>query len=210
MKINNAIFRIVGASLLLLIGNWSMAQINLTVDATQNYTNFHFVDGDGVKDNNYVGKYVGAYDLGIQADLYNGLYFRATIGMMNAGATHNFNENHNDWDLQYMRIQMGLGYHHQWAAVGTYLSVSPYYSVLTRGSQRLENRAYNLLDEQFESNDFGIAAMGGLTIPLTTTLSANTGINYSKGFTNLESENSDQTATNYSAGLSLGVIFSIK
>ena len=56
---------------------------------------------------------------------------------------------------------MGLGYIHQFTQLGTYISVSPYYGSLTRANQRLDNQNYNLIDEGFSSNDFGIAAMGG-------------------------------------------------
>lgn len=196
--------------LVLAVSMSSMAQFRLTADATQNFSNFNFIDSTGIKDNNYIGKYVGAYDVGFQVHFPGGLYFLSTIGMRRAGATYEVNNLNYDWDLQYAFIRLGLGYFHMFESIGMYVSAAPYYGALTRANQRLNDQNFSLRNtDHFANNDFGISLKYGLNIPLTNKLSANTGINYTRGFMNLETAENNQITTNYAIGLNLGVAFNI-
>ena len=186
------------------------AQLRLTVEASQYNSNFIFTNSDGERDRNYVSKFVGAYRVGYQVKWASGLYYRNTIGVRKAGATYEFNGINNDWDLQYIEIQLGLGYMKQMESLGFYLAVSPYYAHLLRGNQRLSGINYNLVNtDNFNVNELGINARGGLIMDLSEQLDLTTGITFLKGFTNLELNDEDQSTYTQAMGFDLGLAFKI-
>ena len=185
------------------------AQISLTVDASQNFSNLIFTQSDGQRDKNYKGKFVGAYDLGLQVAWPSGLYFESGFGVRYAGATYEYLGVQNEWDFQYINMHLGLGYRHQFESVGMYFSASPYYGYLARAHQRLNDQTMLLGQADIRNNDFGLFLKYGLNLPITEKLSANTGINYIRGLYNLEGDENGQNAINVAYGLSLGVAFKI-
>ncbi|MFY0642884.1 MAG: hypothetical protein JXR19_00300 [Bacteroidia bacterium] len=197
--------------LLLLIGaNESKAQLRLTVEASQFSSNFLFTDSDGERDNNYTAKLTGAYRVGYQVKWNSGIYFRNSIGIRKAGATYEFNGINNDWDLQYVEFQLGLGYMKYMESIGVYIAVSPYYAHLTRGNQRLSGINYNLVNsDNFNVNEIGVTARGGLLIDLSEQLDLNVGVSFLRGFTNLELEDNGQITNSQSMGFDLGLAFKI-
>ncbi|MBT8326985.1 MAG: hypothetical protein KJP21_04635, partial [Bacteroidia bacterium] len=148
-----------------LIGFFSpaSAQLNLTLDASQNFTNFKFTNSQGETDVDYKGKFLGAYDLGIKVDVYKDLYFRSSIGMRKVGASYITNKVNSEWDLQFMHIELGLVYQHEFEVISLFASVSPFYENLVKGNQRLLDINYDVVaSNALNTTNFGLSYQGGI------------------------------------------------
>lgn len=185
-------------------------QLRLTVEASQQVSNFMFLNSEGQKDNDYKAKLTGAYRVGYTVRWKAGPYFRNTIGLRNAGATYENNSINNDWSLQYVDIQLGLGYLFDFESLDLYADVSGYNAHLMRANQRLNDINYNLISsEQFVVNEFGLIGRFGINMDLSYQLDLNVGLSYTYGLTNLENAESNQTTKNRAPGFDLGIAFKI-
>jgi hypothetical protein len=189
------------------------AQIDLQVNATQNYTNFNFEDENGHKDANYKGKFLGAYNVGYSIFSKSGVFFTNSIGMKNVGATYVHNNINYDWDLRYATVELGLGYHHKlstYNSFGYYFSASPYYAYLTRANQRVNDKNIDVIaTKDLSVGDFGVNLRTGMIIPLSHLLDLSAGGVYSPGLSNIEGKNTTQTTKNYAYGVTLGLSFRV-
>lgn len=197
-------------TLSLFITSESKAQLRLTVEGTQFVSNFVYSNSAGEQDKDYRFKLTGAYRVGYQVRFGKGFYFRNTIGVRESGATLVYHNVNNDWSLQYVDIQMGLGYIFDMESIDLYLSASGYNAHVMRANQRLNNLNYDLVDlNEFKTNEFGVFGQGGIIVDLSPQLDLNVGVNYLRGLTNLETSEDAQNTKNAAAGFDLGIAFKI-
>jgi hypothetical protein len=199
---------------LIFISSSIMAQSSLTIDASQAYTNFLFVDSDGNEDKSYSGNYSGSYSVGYQ--YAQGVLFRANIGMRKAGATTVIDETNYMWDLQYADVKLGIGYMFSGERIRPYFIASPYFAYLLKANQRINNEDFDIKKIGAIGNtDYGFFASPGVQLTLSDFISAYTQFNYMRGLQNLESNGSNeqevsQEAHNTAYSISLGISFTIK
>ena len=195
------------------------AQSSITIEASQQITNFVFVDGTGLQDNTYLifGKdnlykpvYSGAYSIGYAYLLDFGMFFRINLGMRNAGATMVYDATNYLWDFQYLQAKLGTGYSLNLGLFNPYLSVSGYFGHLVKANQRLNNEDYDIIDSgSIITNDFGLYFSPGVRIDASDFISVYSELSYLLGLKNIESTES-QKATNVAYMITLGLSFTIK
>jgi|TARA_R110000737_G_scaffold352737_3_gene400042 hypothetical protein len=186
------------------------AQSNLTIEASQNITNFMFENSFGEKVDGYSPSYSGGYALGYSYNLENGLYFPFKAGMRKAGATYIYDNSNYSWSLQYLDLRLGLGYDYSFGKFGTHLSVTGYYGYMLKGIQTLNNQDFDIRNAgDINKNDFGIFFSPGVSFTANDYISVYLDVNYMLGLGNLES-NTEQKSNNRMYGATLGLAFSIK
>lgn len=195
-------------------------QSSITIDASQQITNFVFVDGTGLQDNTFLifGKdnlykpvYSGAYSLGYSYLLDFGMFFRVNLGMRKAGATMVYDASNYVWDFQYLQTKLGLGYAHDLGLFSPYIAVSGYYGSLLKANQRINNEDFDIMDsESIKKNDYGLIIPLGLRIDASDYISVFTEASYLLGLQNLETSNDGQKANNVAYMFTLGVSFTIQ
>jgi len=197
---------------MLLIGasNISFAQSSLTVEASQNITNFIFFNSDGVKDSEYNPIYSGGYAIGYRKMLDNGLIFQGKLGMRNGGATYIFDATNYSWNLKYAEVRLGLGYNYSFGKIGAHLIAQPYMGFLLKANQRLNNENFDITkDGSINTKDFGAIVSPGANFSVSDNISVYLDINYMIGLANLETDGA-QISKNSLMGATLGVAFTIE
>ncbi|MFW5821498.1 MAG: hypothetical protein ACOCWA_09415 [Bacteroidota bacterium] len=211
--------------LLLVIGlttnfNSLKAQSGITIDASQQITNFVFSDGSGVQDNTYLifGEenlykpvYSGAYSVGYSYLLNFGMFIRASAGMRNAGATMVYDAVNYQWNLKYLQGKLGIGYALSLGRVNPYFGVSGYYGQLVKAQQVINNEDFDIIDSgDIQSNDYGLYISPGVRIDASEYISVYGELGYSMGLQNIETADNGQEASNLAYMLTLGLSFTIK
>lgn len=192
------------------------AQSSLTLDATQQYSNFEFKDSQGEVDKGYLPIYSGAYSLGYRFATEGGFLARVNVGMRNAGATMIYDDATYIWDLQYADAKLGMGYMFNAGRFKPYLTVSGYYAYLLKGIQTQNTVNYDLIKAgELQRMDYGALASPGLQLILSDYISVYTEFNYLMGLKNVETQrvegvNSVQEGYNRAYSATLGLAFTIK
>lgn len=207
------------SSIVLLTVSSVNAQSSITIDASQQITNFVFVDGSGFQDNTYLifGEdnlykpvYSGTYSVGYSYMLDFGLFFKTSVGMRNAGATMVYDATNYLWDFQYLQAKLGTGYSLNLGLFNPYLSVSGYFGYLVKANQRVNNEDYDIIDSgSINTNDFGLYFSPGVRIDASEYISVYSELSYLMGLQNIESAESQQ-ATNVAYMVTLGLSFTIQ
>lgn len=186
------------------------AQMNLTIEASQNITNFRFFDSNGDQMDGYQAEYSGGYALGFSYGLDNGLYFPVKLGMRNGGATYIYDNSNYSWDLKYTEARLGVGYQYSFGKMGAHFSAMGYYGYLLKANQRLNNENYNIRESgDISKTDYGVFFSPGATFSATENISVYLDLNYMLGLANLETDGK-QVSHNTLYGASLGLAFTIK
>lgn len=186
------------------------AQSSLTIEASQNVTNFSFTDSEGNKDFTYNHDYSGGYALGYRYDLENGLYFPGKIGMRQSGATYVLDGTNYWWRLRYSEIRAGIGYKYDIGRFGVHFSTMGYFSYLLKATQRKNNEFFDLKElDKLKEIDFGIFISPGVDFTINEYIGIYIDLNFMRGFGNLEKD-PIQKANNYLFGGTLGLTFTIK
>lgn len=198
------------AACLSLSAAMASAQSGLTLEATQQYASFKFMDSDAVKLNSeYSGLFTGGYGIGFRYVSEGGFIVRAGVGMRNAGASLVYDDMNYSWKLQYGDIRPGIGYMFKTNRVSPYLTVSGYFAYLLRGTQTLNNEDFNITESGLLNRfDMGVIFMPGIEIKLSDYISTYAEFDYLWGLKNLETD-SAQKASNYAYGVTLGLSFTI-
>jgi len=196
------------------------AQSSITIDASQQITNFVFVDGAGIQDNTYMvfGEgntykpvYTGAYSFGYSYMLDFGLFFRANIGMRNAGATMVYDAVNYSWDFQYFQMKLGTGYSLNLGLFNPYIGLSGYYGGMLKANQRINNEDFDIIDsESINKHDIGLSIPLGVRLDASEFVSVYTEISYLMGLKNIETAGNGQEASNVAYQITLGLSFTIK
>lgn len=198
------------------INHATQAQSALTIDASQAYTNFKFLDSEGNRDESYSGNYTGGYNIGYRYNSEGGLLIRAAIGMRKAGASLVYEDANYSWNLQYGEVKIGAGYVHKIGRVNPYLTISPYFAYLLKATQTLNHEDYDILNSNsLQRIDYGVFASPGVQLRLSDAVSAYAEFNYMMGLKNIETGSkggevsSEQKAYNMSYSITGGLAFTI-
>lgn len=206
MKINSLLSVIV----CLIWSCTSMAQSSITIEASQNITNFKFINSLGEQDKNYSVNYSGGYALGYKYNLENGMYFPLKVGMRSAGASYVYDDANYTWSLQYFEARIGMGYNYKFEKLGVHFSATGYYGYLLKANQRLNNEDFDIRNSgEITKSDLGVFFSPGVNYQANDFINVYLDLNYMLGLGNLETD-PDQKSTNYLFGGTLGLAFSIK
>ncbi|MCK4920789.1 MAG: outer membrane beta-barrel protein [Bacteroidales bacterium] len=196
------------------------AQSSITIDASQQMTNFVFVDGTGIQENtfmmfgnedSYKPTYGGAYSVGYSYALDFGMYIRLNTGMRNAGATMVYDASNYSWDFQYLQTKLGLGYALALGRFNPYMGVSGYFSYLLKATQTVNDEDMDIINSgSIEKNDIGLSIPIGVRIDASDYISVYTEFSYLMGLKNIETSGPGQTANNVAYMVTMGLSFTIK
>lgn len=194
----------------LVMGSAVSQTQSVTIEASQNITNFRFSDSNGNIDKNYAPVYSGGYALGYKYEMEQGVYFLGKLGMRKSGATYVFDNYNYAWDLQYAELRLGIGYKYGFGKFGAHFVSQPYLGFLVRADQRLNNQDYDLLElGEMNDMDYGVFLSPGINFTASELIGLYLDLNYMFGLANLET-NDTQQSQNRLIGASLGVSFTIK
>jgi hypothetical protein len=186
------------------------AQSSITIDASQNMTNFKFINSSGEQDMNYSPAYSGSYNIGYRYTTDFGLFGGVRLGMRGAGATTIIDEANYSWSLQYLNTQLDLGYQYELGSFSPYLMFSPYFGYLVRANQTLNHQNFDIRNSgDLETVDFGLFISPGVNFKANDVITVFSQFNYMLGLQNLETVE-NQRSYNTLMGLTLGVSFSIQ
>lgn len=194
----------------LLLTNAAYGQSSITIDASQNSTNFAFTNSLGERVEDYKPNYSGSYSLGYRYNFDFGMFAGIKVGMRNAGASLIIDDANYSWNLQYLDTRLNLGYQYDFDRLGAYLSVSPYFGYMLRATQTLNHEDYDIINsEDLERVDYGLFISPGAIYRVNDYVSVYGQFNYMMGLQNIETVE-DQTSQNRLMGLTLGLAFNIK
>ena len=186
------------------------AQSAITIDASQNMTNFNFIDSQGNRDEDYKPVFSGSYSLGYRYTSDFGLFGGIKLGMRNAGASLVYNDTDHEWRLQYADVRLDVGYMYNFNKLGVFLTASPYLGYLLRASQTINNKSYDIIESgELETIDYGVFIAPGVNYEINDYISVYSQFNYMLGLQNIETRE-DQVSNNTLMGLTLGLAFTIK
>jgi len=195
---------------LLLMSNHVKAQSSITIDASQNITNFKFVNSTGEQDKKYNANYSGGYSLGYKYAMDNGLFFPVKIGMRKAGATYVYDNTNYSWELQYTEARLGLGYNYKFDKLGAHISATGYFGYMLKANQSLNNEDFDIRSSGIiNTSDYGVFISPGANFQANDFINVYLDLNYMLGLANLETDET-QKSNNTLYGASLGVAFLIK
>lgn len=203
--------KLIGLASIIFLGASSvMAQSNLMIDASQVFSNFKFIDSQGIQDKDYKINYTGAYNFGYQYQSDFGLIARTGVGMRKGGATMVYDGANYNWSLQYVSYNLGLGYMYGDGLLKPYLTVAGYFGYLLKANQTINNQDFDIIDlDQIQKIDYGLIGSIGTQIELNDAMSAYTEFSYLMGLQNIETSTLGQESSNVSYVLTLGLIFSL-
>lgn len=186
--------------------SFASAQPEFTAEVSQLFPTFKFKDSEGIKHNDdYQSLITGAYGIGLRYILESGIFFRAGIGIRNAGANLVYDQVNYSWKLQYGDFKLGLGYRTKFKTVKPYFVASGYYATLLRGTQTLHNQTLNVVKSGILKNqDLGVQFTPGIDIRFSEYFSSYLEFNYLMGLSNIEL-GSAQKATNSALGFNIGI-----
>jgi len=217
---NTSLQKIVLLFFLGLLSFAGFSQPSITIEASQQVTNFVFTDNAGMQDNTYLmfgsdnpykAMYSGAYNVGGMYNLDMGVFIRGGLGMRKSGATMMYDETNYQWDLQYFNIKLGGGYAYSMGMINPYVGVSGYYAMLFKAKQSINNEDFDIIQsESIEKSDFGILISPGVRIDASDFVSVYTEVGYLMGLKNIETSDDDQKAKNIAYQFTLGLAFTIE
>lgn len=200
--------------------NHVQAQSSITLDASQQVTNFVFTDASGAQDNTYLlfGKdnlykssFSGAYSIGYAYQLDSGIFFRGKFGMRNAGATMVYDAANYEWDFKYLNIQLGGGYAFNLGLFNPYIGINGYFGSLVKANQRINNEDFDIIDSKsIEKSDIGLNIPIGVRIDVWDLMSVYSEISYLRGLKNIETDTTGQEAHNVGYMFTLGLALTIQ
>ncbi len=195
----------------LFIGSYANSQSSLTIDASQNVTNFSFTNSKGDKVDGYTPSYSGGYAIGYRYTMENlGLYIPVKVGMRRAGATYIYDNANYNWSLQYLETRLGIGYNYSFGKFGTHISVTGYYGYMLKGTQTLNNQDFDIRNSgDINKNDYGIFISPGANFKANEFINVFLELNYMLGLANMETSG-NQESKNQLYGATLGLAFTIK
>lgn len=212
MKINNTkLFKgLLSGILIFFVSVSAEAQSNITIDASQNITNFKFTNSEGERDESYTANYSGSYNLGYRYNTDFGLFAGIKVGMRSGGASLIYDDANYSWDLQYLNSQLDIGYMYTFDRLSAYLAVSPYFGYMLRATQTLNHQDFDIINGgDLEKVDYGLFLSPGVDFRINDLISVYSQFNYMFGLQNIETIDA-QESKNTLMGLTLGLSFNIK
>lgn len=204
------IIQSIGVLTCLIMGFTSQAQSSLTIEGSQNITNFKFTNSLGEKVEGYGSSYSGGYALGYKYSLENGMYFPCKIGMRKAGATYIYDNANYLWSFNYFETRLGIGYNYSFGKFGAHISAMGYFGYLLKANQRLNNQDFDIRSTgDINKTDVGLFISPGANFTANEYISVYIDLNYMFGLGNLETDDT-QKSNNRMFGATLGLAFTIK
>lgn len=177
------------------------AQSRLLIDASQQVTNFRFMDSEGVLDKTYSPVYSGAYNVGYAYELDFGLFFRGGVGMRQAGATMVYDAANYLWNLQYLSTKIGAGYQLELGMFSPYITVSGFYGFLLKANQRINNEDFDIIESgSIIRHDVGTIFSPGVNVHISEAITVYGEFSFLKGLQNVEAESDGKTTFSYLLG----------
>lgn len=204
----------------LLMASMAQAQISgISIDASQQYANFSYMDSEGVGGKSFLGSeeytgiFAGGYSLGYRLNTLDNIIIRASLGMRRAGASLVFEDIVNTWSFQYADFRAAGGYEYELGKLGVYMTAGPYAAFLLRASQTRNDVDYNLKENgEVNTWDFGIVASPGVKYNVSDFINVYAEADYLFGLNNIEAnaDASGQESYNVGLAITLGVLFIIE
>lgn len=194
--------RLILGLLLTMAASFSLnAQSRLLIDASQQVTNFRFMDSDGLLDKTYAPVYSGAYNIGYAYTFDFGLFLRGSVGMRQAGATMVYDAANYQWDLQYLNTKIGAGYQLDLGMFSPYIAVSGFYGFLLKANQRINNEDFDIIaSESIIRHDVGTVFSPGVKVNISDAITVYGEFSFLKGLQNVEAESDGKTTFSYLLG----------
>jgi hypothetical protein len=195
---------------LMIFGRELKAQSALSLEASQMYSSFNYVDAGGkTMSKEYNGIFTGSYHISYRYMTDFGLFVKPGIGFRNSGATLVYDDMNYSWKMKYSDFRLGIGYLYKIKRINPYLMFSGYFGYLLNGVQTLNNEDFDIVESEiFNKTDYGIMITPGVEFEINDQISTFAEFNYMLGLKNIERD-TDQKTKNFSAGLTLGLLFSI-
>lgn len=185
------------------------SQSLITLDGSQVFSNFKFIDSQGKRDNDYKNVLSGGYSLGYRF-IKKGFFVRVNLGMRKGGSSLAYNGSNIVWNLQYADVRLGIGYELNKWKLKPYLSVAPYYSILLKATQNMDGLNTDIMqNKSIKTSDYGILAIPGLRFAASDYVSIYTEFTYLMGLQNNEAAASKQKLYNTGYSVSLGIALTI-
>lgn len=180
---------------------------SISLEASQNVTDFYFKDSNGNPDKNYTPSLSFGYALGYRYGMANGLMIGAKVGYRKAGATYVYDAINYSWNMDYLEFRINFGYSYFFKKWGFHAKVQPYVSYLLSANQTLNNEDLNIKNSgDIISYDYGFFVSPGFSYAISDKFRVNLDYNYMLGLANLE-KNQAQTSNNTLMGVTLGFSF---
>lgn len=194
-------FMLIASLLIVLLTAISYGQSRLFVNASQQVTNFRFVDSEGILDKNYAPVYNGAYSVGYSYEFDFGLFLKGNTGMRKAGATMVYDAANYQWDLQFLNTEIGAGYQYPLGMFAPYISISAYYGFLLKANQRINNEDFDIIDSKsMIRHDAGIIFSPGVNVNVSEDIRIFGEVGFLRGLQNVEAESEGKTTLSYLLG----------
>lgn len=185
------------------------AQSFATLDVSQVFSTFKFVDSNNKIDKSYSSNITNAYNLGYLYSHQKGILIGINIGLRKAGASKEITGVHFSWNLQYVEAKLGVGYMLNKWRLKPYILLSPYYSSLLKATETIGEQSYDIKqDKALAKYDFGVMASGGVHLKLSDFVSLYSCYNQIVGTKNIEGTN-NQKLYNHGFSISLGIALTI-
>jgi hypothetical protein len=183
---------------------------SITIEASQNITNFSFTNSNGELDKNYKPIYSGGYAIGYRFENEKGLLLAGKIGMRKAGASYIFDSYNYTWDLSYSEARLGIGYNYKMDKIGIHILGQPYFGYLLKGEQVLNNENFDILNTGYINKiDYGVILSPGVNFNLASDMiKIYIDLNYLYGLNNLET-NEEQKSRNTMFGGTIGLAINL-
>jgi len=196
---------------MILLGTAGLrAQSGLTVEGSQYISSYKFIESNEEKFKGYIPVLGGGYALGYIIDNGSGLLVHPRVGMRPGGATLMHENSNYIWETQSLDFRVGIGYGFEMGRFTPYAKLSPYFGIVLKGNQVLNNQNYDLIKTgSMKSTDFGFYFSPGIKTALNDLMSAYLELSYYQGLTNIETDTNGQKSLNIGASATFGIIFNI-
>lgn len=181
------------------------SQNEITIEASQVFAKFKFVDSQGKTDNSYQQISAGAYGLGYRYTSKKNILIKVNAGVSKLGSSLVYESNSYAWSLQYLDLKIGAGYILNKWKLKPYFMVAPYYAYLLKANQTINSQNYDIKkSNSIKGSDYGIICTPGLKFSISDNFSIYGEYNYIYGLQNNE-VNSKQQLYNRAYSFSLGM-----
>ncbi len=201
------------AAIMLFSTSTIVAQSGFTFDVSQVVSNFKFDNSDGDKDSDYSSIYTSAYSLGYRKVNDDGFLMRGAIGMRKGGARMTDSDSglYGSWDLQYINLNLGVGFMAKNGFIKPYGSVGGYFGYILESSQ---SSTLGMVDpveaDAMEKMDYGAIGSLGIQVKVTNNISLYAEGSYLMGLQNLEKgTQGQQEAYNRAVLATFGFVISL-
>jgi len=160
---------------------------NFTINFSQTYSRFKFIDSEGNVDENMKSDIRYSYALNYNKIFESGFYLRPELGYKNFGAVSIFNNQKLEWNLHYIDFNIGAGYILYVKKFKPFFGASFYTSFLYKAGQLIGINYYDMMEnDAIKTIDCGFNLHAGATYSFNEMVSLFIEYRNTTGFTQLE------------------------